>query len=82
MPPLVTYQLDGREPTTERGRIEREARACRVGGDARCLERRVVEVRYNVVRSSAPHRVETVRRLGDYLPSGLLGGGDGDRSTC
>ena len=72
MPDLVRYQLwDGphaSEPNSERGEIERLARECQ---EAECrvgLESTVVETRYNVVRSSLPEIITTVRRLRDYLP--------------
>jgi hypothetical protein len=71
MPDLVRYQLwDGphaAEPTTERGEIERLARECRAAECQDCLDRTVVETRFNVVRSSVPETVTTVRRLRDYL---------------
>ena len=72
MPDLVRYQLrDGPhagEPTTERGEIERLARECRAAACQAGLDSTVVETRFNVVRSSVPDLVTTVRRLGDYLP--------------
>jgi len=70
MPPLITYQVDDHPPTSERGLVEREARASSARGDRAALERPVVERRYNVVRSNVPHVVRTLRRLGDYLGSG------------
>ena len=78
MPDLVRYQLrDGPhagEPTTERGEIERLARECRAAECQDCLDRTVVETRFNVVRSSMPHRIETARTLRDYLPPKEQGG--------
>ena len=73
MPALVSYQLldGGRrcEPTTDRGAIERLAQKCLMTAADDCLNWTVIETRYNVVRSSVPHEVATVRRLRDYLPS-------------
>ena len=72
MPDLVRYQLwDGPhagEPTTERGEIERLARECQAADVPAGLDSTVVETRFNVVRSSVPHRVATARKLRDYLP--------------
>jgi hypothetical protein len=71
MPDLIRYQVsDGPhagEPTTERGEIERLARECHVAACLGGLDSAVLETRFNVVRSSLPHRVATVRRLRDYL---------------
>ena len=72
MPDLVRYQLwngpHAGEPITQRGEIERLARECQAAECQDCLDRTVVETRFNVVRSSMPHRVETTRTLSDYLP--------------
>jgi hypothetical protein len=72
VPDLVHYQLrDGPhagEPTSERGEVERLARECLASERRADLESTVVETRFNVVRSGVPHRVETVRKLRDYLP--------------
>jgi hypothetical protein len=72
IPDLVRYQLnDGPhagEPTTERGEIERLARECLAADCQAGLDSIVVEARFNVVRSSVPDMVDTVRRLRDYLP--------------
>ena len=72
MPDLVRYQLcDGPhagEPTTERGEIERLARACQAAECRAGLDSTVIETRFNVVRSSMPAVTETIRRLRDYLP--------------
>ena len=72
MPDLLRYQLvDGPhagEPTTERGEIERLARECRAAACQAGLDSTVVETRFNVVRSSLPAVMETVRTLRDYLP--------------
>ena len=71
MPDLVRFQIrDGPhagEPTTERGEIERLARACEAAEGCAGLDSTVVETRFNVVRSSVPDIVDTVRRLRDYL---------------
>jgi hypothetical protein len=72
MPALVHYRVsdgphDG-EPTTERGDIERLARACLAAGCRASLDSTVIETRFNVVRSGVAHRVATIRRLRDYLP--------------
>jgi hypothetical protein len=81
VPDLVRYQLrDGPhagEPTTERGEIERLARACRAAACLTGLGSTVVETRFNVVRSGVPVVVETARKLRDYLPpddSGRIAG--------
>ena len=72
MPALVHYHLgDGPhepEPTSERGEIERIARSCRAADCQPCLDRTVVETRFNEVRSSVPSVVETSRTLRDSLP--------------
>jgi hypothetical protein len=72
MPDLARYQVrDGPhagEPTTQCGEIERLARECRATGCGVGLASTVIETRFNVVRSSVPHRVATVRKLRDYLP--------------
>jgi hypothetical protein len=72
IPALIRFQLwhgpHAGETTTERGEIERLARACQAAGCKACLDRTVVETRFNVVRSSVPDTVATARRLGDYLP--------------
>ena len=74
MPDLVRYQLvDGPHagvPTTERGEIERLARECEAATCSAGLDSTVVETRFNVVRSSVPDIVTTVRILRDYLPPG------------
>ena len=74
MPDLVRYQLmDGPhvgEPTTERGEIERLARECQAAACSAGLDSTVVERRFNVVRSSVPDIVTTVRILRNYLPPG------------
>jgi hypothetical protein len=68
------------EPTTERGEIERLARACQAAAARGRLGSTVIETRFNVVRSSVPHRVATVRRLRDYLrPEGDTPPSDGGR---
>ena len=71
MPDLARYQLrDGPhacKPTTDHGEIERLARACQTAGFRPGLDSTVVEMRFNVVRSSIPDVVATVRRLRDYL---------------
>src|SRR5215211_4478806 len=78
MPELVRYQLpDGPlagEPITERGEIEWLARACQVVAFRAGLDSTVIEARFNVVRSSVPDMVDTVRRLRDYLPQADQGG--------
>ena len=78
MPDLLCYQLrDGphaSEPTAERGEIERLARACQAAECRDGLASTVVETRFNVVRSSVPDMVDTVRRLRDYLPHVDQGG--------
>ena len=56
------------EPITQLGDFERLARACQVVAFRAGLDSTVIETRYNVVRSSVPDMVDTVRRLGDYLP--------------
>jgi hypothetical protein len=75
---LVRYQLwngpHAGEPITQRGEIERLARACRATACQAGLDSTVVETRFNVVRSSMPHRVETARTLSDYLPPKEHGG--------
>jgi hypothetical protein len=72
VPDLVRYELlDGphaRGPTTERGEVERLARSCQAAGCRAGLDSTVIETHFNVVRSSVPHRVSTVRKLRDYLP--------------
>ena len=72
MPDLVRYQLRegprAGEPITERGEIERLARACQVVEFRAGLDSTVIETRFNVVRSSVPDTVTTARRLRDYLP--------------
>jgi hypothetical protein len=72
MPDLVRYQLrDGPhagEPNTERGEIERLARECQAADCRAGLDSTVLETRFNVVRSSLPETITTVRRLRDYLP--------------
>ena len=72
MPDLVRYQLqDGphaSEPNSERGEIERLARECQAAECRVGLDSTVIETRYNVVRSSLPEIITTVRRLRDYLP--------------
>jgi hypothetical protein len=72
VPDLVRYQLRDEphagEPTTERGEIERLAHECRAAECRAGLDSTVVEARFNVVRSSMPTVIETVRRLRDYLP--------------
>src|SRR5688572_25493847 len=72
MPDLVRYQFRegprAGEPITERGEIERLARACRAADCQAGLDSTVVETRFNVVRSSGPAVVETARKLRDYLP--------------
>jgi hypothetical protein len=79
MPDLARYQLgDGPhagEPTTERGEIERLARACQ---EAEChagLDSTVIETRFNMVRSDMPDLVTTSRKLRDYLPPADRGHG-------
>jgi hypothetical protein len=71
VPDLVQYQLrDGPhagEPISERGEVERLARKCQAADCLLGLDSTVVETRFNVVRSSVPHRVATVRNLRDYL---------------
>jgi hypothetical protein len=57
------------EPTSERGEIERLARECKAANCVAGLASTVVETRFNVVRSSLPAVMETVRMLRDYLPS-------------
>ena len=90
MPELARYQLsDGPhagEPTSERGEIERLARACQVAGCRTGLDSTVIETRFNVVRSSVPGPVITPRKLRDYLPTvdhgaGVAVGGPGPL-TC
>ena len=72
MPDLARYQLrngpHAGQPTTQRGDIERLARACRAAACQAGLDSTVVETRFNVVRSSVPHQVATLRTLRDYLP--------------
>ena len=46
------------EPTTERGKIERLARACQVVECRDGLDSTVIETRFNVVRSSVPGRFD------------------------
>jgi hypothetical protein len=74
MPALTSYQLlkgeDRCELTTDRAAIERLAEKCSVTNADGCLNWTVIETRYNVVRSSVPHEVATVRKLRDYLRSG------------
>jgi hypothetical protein len=71
IPGLIQYQfVDGPhagEPTTERGEIERLARACQAAECQSGLDSTVIETRYNVVRSRVPDAVTTARRLRDYL---------------
>jgi hypothetical protein len=71
MPDLFRYQLrDGPhagEPNTERGEIERLARACQAADCQAGLDSTVVETRFNVVRSGVPDLVTTARTLRDYL---------------
>jgi hypothetical protein len=55
------------DPITERGDVERFARECRAAECRAGLDSTVVETRFNVVRSSVPETVSTVRRLRDYL---------------
>ena len=78
MPDLVRYQLRegprAGEPITERGEIEWLARACQVVEFRAGLDSTVIETRFNVVRSSVPDMVDTVRRLRDYLPHVDQGG--------
>jgi hypothetical protein len=78
MPDLVRYQLRegprAGEPITERGEIEWLARACQVVEFRAGLDSTVIETRFNVVRSSMPDLVDTVRRLRDYLPHVDQGG--------
>ena len=73
MPELVRYQLrDGphaAEPITGRGEIEQLARESQAADCQECLDRTVIETRFNVVRSGVPDLVSTTRRLRDYLPS-------------
>ena len=73
MPDLVRYHLrEGPhvgEPITERGEIERLARGCEAAACHAGLDSTVIEVRFNVVRSSFPDLATTVRKLRDYLPS-------------
>jgi hypothetical protein len=68
---LVHFQIrDGPhagEPTTERGEIERLARACQTAECRAGLGSTVVETRFNVVRSGVPAVIATARKLGDYL---------------
>jgi len=70
VPGLVRYQLmhgpHAGEPTTERGAIERLARECQAAACQAGLDSTVIETRFNVVRSSVPETVATVRRLRDY----------------
>ena len=72
IPDLIRYQLwhgpRAGEPTTGRGEIERIARACQAAECHDGLGSTVVETRFNVVRSSVPHRMATLRKLRDYLP--------------
>ena len=74
MPALVHYQIrngpHARAPITERGEIEQVARACQAAECQAWLDWTVVETRFNVVRSSVPALVATVRKLRDYLPPG------------
>jgi hypothetical protein len=74
MPALVSYQLvngeGSGETTTERGMIECRARECLIAGSDKGLDKTVIEIRYNVVRSNVPHEVTMVRKLRDYLPRG------------
>jgi hypothetical protein len=78
MPDLVRYQLRegprAGEPITERGEIEWLARACQAVGFRAGLESTVIETRFNVVRSSVPGVIDTVRRLRDFLPHVDRGG--------
>ena len=78
MPALVQFQLrDGPhagEPISERGEVERLARKCQAADCQLGLDSTVVETRFNVVRSSTPDMVDTVRRLRDYLPHVDQGG--------
>ena len=78
VPDLVRYQLQDAsqesEPTTQRGEIERIARASQRDDCQECLDWTVIETRFNVVRSSVPGAVATVRRLRDYLPPEDPGG--------
>ena len=78
MPALILYQLrdgpHGREPTTERGDIERLARESWLDDRRECLDWIVIESRFNVVRSSVPGVVTTSRKLRDYLPPDDPGG--------
>jgi hypothetical protein len=73
MPALVIYQIvdgDGScETTIERGLIERWARECALSGSTTGLDRTVIETRYNVIRSSVPQSVTTVRTLRHFLPA-------------
>jgi hypothetical protein len=64
----------GGQPTSQRGEIERLARACQAAECQPCLDRTVVETRFTVVRSSVPGVATTVRRLRDYLPPEDHGG--------
>jgi hypothetical protein len=72
IPDLIQYQfVDGPhagEPTTERGEIERRARGCEPAESRAGLDSTVIETRFNVVRSSVPAVIETLRKLRDYLP--------------
>jgi hypothetical protein len=74
VPDLVRYQfkdgLHADEPTPERGEIERLAHECQAADCQPCLDQTVVETRFNVVRSSVPAVVQSVRRLRDFLPNG------------
>ena len=78
MPDLVRYQLSegphAGEPITERGEIERLARACQAAELRAGLDSTVIETRFNVVRSSVPDKVDIARRLRDYLPHVDQGG--------
>ena len=71
MPELVHHQLgDGPhvgEPTSGRGEIERRARKCLAATCHAGLDSTVIETRFNVVRSSMPAVIETVRKLRDSL---------------
>jgi hypothetical protein len=72
MPDLVRYQLwqgsHACAATTERGEVERLARACETVDCDPCLDRTVIETRFTVVRSREPGTVATIRKLRDYLP--------------
>jgi len=90
MPELARYQLsDGPhagEPTSERGEIERLARACQTATCRAGLDSTVIETRFNVVRSGVPYLVTRAHQLCDYLPpvdhgDGADAGGS-DPLTC